>query len=437
MPEQMDGQQQSGESQDGVLRDPLSVRNTDTGGMKRMAASDGQGAHARKTIKLRPLPAKKPGVNPSDLTSASMPAAPAAPAAEPETAAIPSFHKPAEQAEAPTSTPLDEQATAAIPSFRKAAEGQAQAADAVHALDEAPTVAIASAHLRPSTGGIPSASPAPALKAQPVPLAKPAPVPASAPEEPEPAVQEQATVGMEKIELDEQTQKLSRVALPSAMPAGLPGAKQTIKLRPSTASSGASSSSPEAKPASAQTIKLTPRAATSSAPASAPSAEGAKSKQTIRLVPKKAEVNTGAPVQPKPSDPTINLQGDASSSGVAPSDPTTKFSPTQMVQAAQAEAAQEEPAAEEGAGKPKIGVKKSLTPSAVMPSAAAVQAEMEADELAAAEKPKRDEPSILFTLAAVLALLLMAFLSVMLFVQDWNQWKGGDIKLPIPGLQVK
>ena len=334
-----DGQQASGASQDGVLKDPLSVRNTDTGSMKRMAAEGAAANQARKTIKLKPLAAKKGGVAPSDLT-ASMPAAPA--------------------------------------------------------------------------------------------------------ETPTPGVEDQATIAMDRTAIDQQTQKLSKPHVPvatiasgshssvSASPAGLPGSKQTIKLRPST---GADATVMDQKPASAQTIKLTPKSATSEAPAAAGPTETvhtvAMAKQTIRLVPKKAEVRSSPPVQPKPSDPTINLQaGSEAAQPVRPSDPTSKFSPTQMM--SQAEASAEGGIEETAEVKTKIGIKHQ-GPSPTMPSAAAVQEELEAAELA--DVPKKDEPSIIFTVAAALAFLSIGFLSFVLFAQFDNHWWNGNIS--VPGLHSK
>ena len=330
MSEQLDGQQ-AGATQDGGLKDPLSVRNTDTGSMKRMAAENSSN-QARKTIKLKPLAAKKGGVAPSDLTSASM-----------------------------------------------------QAADD--------------------------------------------------------GVAEQATVAMDRSAIEEQTRKLQKPQVPvasvatgssfSSAPGGLPGSKQTIKLRPSTSGSPDAGAT-EQRPASAQTIKLTPK---SSAPdATAPSVEAtapvikevhtaSMAKNTIRLVPKKAEVNSSAPVQPKPSDPTINLQG--SPSEVKPSDPTSRLSPTQMMPQPGAEA----PAVET---KTKIGIKHYAAPQEAGDTSVGQAAVPGAEEAEASEADvaAKDEPSIIFTIAAVISLLTIGFLSFVLFAQYDNHWMNGNISVP-------
>lgn len=380
MSDQLDGQQ-AGAQQGGALKDPLSVRNTDTGSMKRMAA-EASTNQARKTIKLKPLAPKKGGVAPSDLTSPAMPAAPAA---------------------APAESPV----------------------------------------VNPSS--VTSATPIDA------------------------GVSDQATVAMDRSSIDEQTRKLQKPQIPvaavasspsysGAVPAhGLPGSKQTIKLRPSTG--GTASAAPEAtvvdqgqRPASAQTIKLTPKSA---APASAPTPSGmpaislsavpapttstaaaikdvqtvAMAKNTIRLVPKKAEVPSSAPVQPKPSDPTINLQSQPASSGIQPSAVTTKLAPTQMMP--QPTASAEVPAAEV---KTKIGIKHhvSAPPSPVAAPGEAGHQAAAADELEGGETDVavKDEPNIIFTIAAAVAFLTIGFLSFVLFAQYDNHWWKGNVGVP-------
>ncbi len=310
-------------TQQGGLTDPLSVRNTDTGSMKRLAAEQ-QGAQARKTIKLKPLSPKKE-VNPSDLTTSA-------------------------------------------PAFQ--------------------TISNTS---------------------------------------------NEATVSMERDEVDQTTQKLQKPSMQtSASPApqqssqGLPGVKQTIKLRPST--SGQSEEPQSARPASAQTIKLTPKSSAEAAPGSAEDEKTvAMAKQTIKLVPKKGEVTSTAPTMPKPSDPTINLQ----SSGLKPSDPTVKLSPTQI---SQAPAGAADETVEGGAvqeTKPRIGLKHTGgQPAAQSPSVAAASAAMEESVESAEAGDVKDEPSIIFTIAAVLAFLLIAYGALAMFGQYSNQWMGGNMDVP-------
>ena len=42
----------------------------------------------------------------------------------------------------------------------------------------------------------------------------------------------------------------------------------------------------------------------------------------------------------------------------------------------------------------------------------------------------KDEPSIIFTIAAALAFLMIAYLSLMMFAQYSNQWMGGNMNVP-------
>jgi len=318
-------------AQQGGLTDPLSARNTDTGSMKRLAAEQQQGTQARKTIKLKPLAPKKPGVNPSDLTTS----APAFPSAQPQ----------------------------------------------------------------------PNGN--------------------------------EATVSMDRGDLEEQTQKLQKpsvaVATTSSAPAApsLPGVKQTIKLRPSTGGSAEetqSQAAPSAKPASAQTIKLTPKSHSADPAAGEDEKTVAMAKQTIRLVPKKQEVTATTPSMPKPSDPTVNLQ--SSSSALKPSDPTVKLSPTQMSAAPGAGSADE--TVEGGAvqeTKPKIGLKhQSVQPPPQATAPGAPPLEDAADS--AGESSSKDEPSIIFTIAAAVAFVMIAYLSLLMFAQYNNHWMGGNMDVP-------
>jgi len=150
-------------------------------------------------------------------------------------------------------------------------------------------------------------------------------------------------------------------------------------------------------------------------------------KQTIRLVPKKQEVTSTTPTMPRPSDPTVNLQ---SSSALKPSDPTVKLSPTQM-SAAPAGGASDE-TVEGGAvqeTKPKIGLKHQTVqppPQATAPGAPPLEDAADSAD----DANVKDEPSIIFTIAAAVAFLMIAYLSVLMFAQYNNHWMGGNMDVP-------
>jgi hypothetical protein len=95
----------------------------------------------------------------------------------------------------------------------------------------------------------------------------------------------------------------------------LPGAKQTIKLRPSTAGGAAEKASPTQAdaPGAKGTIKLKP--------AESASGDDAKGRNTIKLMPKSAG-GGGAVAAAKPSDQTVDAEEIAED--VSPSSPTVK-----------------------------------------------------------------------------------------------------------------
>lgn len=236
----------------------------------------------------------------------------------------------------------------------------------------------------------------------------------------------------------------------------LPGSKQTIKLRPSMSSVApavAPTDKTDVKPASAQTIKLTPKTDAEPAPSV---------KQTIKLV---ANPSTSQVAAPKASDPTVNLQDTTNKPIITPSSPTISLHPT----GGAAPAAQARPMATiklkpatsapppsshilsptqppptgdiseadtgviEGAttgtapvaapeAPKKIGIKRSHEPTVPpVPTAPA---------FAQHKEQTKDEPSIIFTVAAVASLIVISYLSFVMFAQFSNHWNGSSISVP-------
>lgn len=233
--------------------------------------------------------------------------------------------------------------------------------------------------------------------------AAPAPAPAA-------AANSEETISMDSSDLEEPTVKVPKIQVAATTPS-LPGLKQTIKLRPSSAGAEAPASSPAADvKAGSATIKLKPSTITPAAApeAAAPAAKAADlaeektsaiGKQTIRLVPRKPESSAA----PAPSDPTIKLGG-----SVAPSEPTVKFEATQELPA--------EEAAPAAAAEPRIGIKKH-----VQTETAQDLAYPEPDYLKTEVKPK-SEPSIIFTIAASISVLVLAWSVFSLFTHYNSIW---------------
>ena len=270
------------------------------------------------------------------------------------------------------------------------------------------------------------------------------------------------TIAMESPtpeQMEEATQKLNR---PTPSSGGvLPGAKQTIKLRPTPAVL------PEVKPETARatgpnmTIKLKPKKA------NVPVAEEAKTeeeqtvaiaKQTIKLVSKKEDspnvatkpsdptiklvaqqvkpsdptvrVETGIPV--KTADPTIRL-----GSPLTPASPTIRLSPTASAPAAPALEPETMPVQKQDDGEesPMVSTKSKLTIKKPMDAPEIKEGEFApmSPEEAAAEAARgvlsddvKNEPSIIFSIAAILAFAAMSFTVYMLSTQYYGQWiKGG------------
>ncbi len=268
-----------------------------------------------------------------------------------------------------------------------------------------------------------------------------------------PLGQEEDTVSMTRSELDEDaTQTVGRPsqqseASPMSTSSSLPGAKQTIKLRPSTISGP---SAIPATPSPGATIKLKPAGANQ---ADEDEHTKAMAKQTIKLVPNKGQAATatakpaaptvrltpGASLAPKPSDPTIKL---TEPQAPQPSDPTVKLTPqTQMPKpsaptvklTAVSGGPPPTPAATaEGAPalKPTLSIKRQ--PAATDTISNIEEGQLAPDALVSGEiqAQAKDEPSIIFTLVAVITLIVLGFVMFMLAGQYSNHWMGQNITIP-------
>ncbi len=273
--------------------------------------------------------------------------------------------------------------------------------------------------------------------------------------------------GEEDVDDIVETVAMDRKSVKDAVPRPMPGAKQTIKLRPPTPTTPSGDGATAGKPASASTIKLKPK--TPGEEAAAPEAKDAepkaKAKQTIKLVPKKAATA-------KPSDPTVKVDVEEQSKQEAPKEeakapakpsaPTIKLNkpptpappkpapPTPAPPDGAAGETPEAPAAgEEAGGKLSIkeesgggGLKKKLSikkeekkEERFVEGSASPDGEQPKTVIGTGGGPKKktadkDEPSILFVLSSLVALLTLAYLVLVLGGQYANQWEGQTIPVP-------
>jgi len=274
------------------------------------------------------------------------------------------------------------------------------------------------------------------------------------------AESEDETVSMDRSELepgvtapkgndeDAATVKIEKPARSAAaVKPVLPGAKQTIKLRPSAGTvQGPSADEAAEAPKGGATIKVKP----APAPAPAPEPEAAaddgvqQTKKTIRLVPKKA-----AEAPAKPSDPTTKLDNGENEDTAAlarPAAPTVQLP--------------EEPAADdmdatipEGAAASKKTLKLRTTklkaaappaPAATAPAGGGEPGDtdtgMEPQPMVSRPMPQMasgaggaDEGHIAFAIAAIVALLMLAYFTWMTvgqFGEQYLEWQSANV----PGL---
>lgn len=195
----------------------------------------------------------------------------------------------------------------------------------------------------------------------------------------------------------------------SAPSSVIPGAKQTIKLRPSAASVPPATpavGAPESKPASAQTIKL----GGASAPANSASqtiklgsSAPNTAAKTIKLggaptTESSATVKLESPIAPTPSSPTINLDAQT---------------PT---------------------GAKRLQIRKSTSNEPALPPSVkdAPASFAEAQKLKKAKKSGKDEPGIVFLITSVAALLVISFIGLMFFAQYMNMNQQEDYNIGLP-----
>ncbi|MEI7817941.1 MAG: hypothetical protein WCI45_12210 [Desulfuromonadales bacterium] len=237
----------------------------------------------------------------------------------------------------------------------------------------------------------------------------------------------------------------------------VPGVKQTIKLRPS-------STTPAPISGSESNAAIIPQAppppAAPQAPQPPPVAGGSEAKRTIRLVPKKSDATSGSDqvlATAKPSAPTVKLE--------EPPAPVPTPVPAEPVRSA---VTVKLPSTDSGADAaapkrtlklkssraPEVSVAPSAPPPMAQPAAtipnspvaAASATDSEIPAIAAAhgiplEKGQqystagKQEPSIIFTIAACVAFFVMAYFTWMLVGQYCNNYM--DSKIAVPGLSGK
>ena len=259
--------------------------------------------------------------------------------------------------------------------------------------------------------------------------------------------------------------KKPRTIKPSeAAPTSIPGAKQTIKLRPSTASSsGTEGDGP--RPSSPMTMKLRPVnvAQDQSTPSESASGyvpePGFEDEQTVAMQKRTIKLTSTRPSAEAPqAAPTVKLTADTSVKPPSPSIPTLKLVSTGAqppIQPPPTEAPSEEgvvPSQEpvqQQASAPKRTLKLRTTHSApaVQPvttgdmsktgqQIAAPQGDA-AQELSSETQDKgADEPNIIFTIAAsvtFLALAYFAWMAIGQFGEEYLGWQTANV----PGLSGK
>jgi hypothetical protein len=216
----------------------------------------------------------------------------------------------------------------------------------------------------------------------------------------------------------------------------VPGAKQTIKLRPSagTVQTPQAEDQPEPTKAGASTIKVKPPVAEDA------TADVQQTKKTIRLVPKKAE-------PAKPSDPTTKLEDDEQTAALTKPSAVTAKLPPESPGAAEAEDVDATIPDSSGASSKKtlkLRTTKLKAPTHESSSAASGGSEdpgdtdtgMEAVTAAPRMAPMAsgaagaDEGHIAFAIAAIVALLLMAYFTWMTlgqFGEQYLEWQSANV----------
>lgn len=416
-------------SDNGGLNDPLKLRNTDTGTLKRVPAATPSIASsaARKTIKLKPLTATPDAEG--TVSTATIPMGQAPQSRTVSTATIPLSPSPKpvsmpppKPSAVPTTTqgiarpkPLSQTAQPVVPkpvptTTQGIARPKPVAVPPKPAGGVVPTTTQGIA--RPSSHSTLSAVHQSGLQtAKPAIKLRPSAAPGEAPATPSAA----SSAASQTIKLaPKPASAVPPPAETAAAPSAASASAQTLKLTPKTPSTVApvpppeeeggetktiripkkSVPSPSAAPASAQTIKLTPKTPSTVAPVPPPAEPAPAAPQAPKL-----SIPSKAPVAPQPSDPTVSLhvQGDI---------PTTKGGAVkeaedQAIKLEQEKASEEEAKAKEAA-------------------------------LKAAKKGK-DEPSLFFAICACLTLVLMLYVVYAMSAQYFNQWS--EQSIPVFGFE--
>ncbi len=321
-----------------------------------------------------------------------------------------------------------------------------------------------------------------AAESSPAPLREPASP--SAMFTPAPAPTPAHATAVPKIASEDETVKIQK---PRAFVAStaVPGVKQTIKLRPSSTtpapvSDADSSAGPSPQPPQAPqpSLAVTPSQAPVAPPA--PVLAGAsEAKRTIRLVPKKSDATSGgehSSTTSKPSAPTIKLEEpkpvpaessrsaatinlSSTSDGVEPTPAgsllkrTLKLKSTRPPEATTVTPRPIPPQASASSAAAPMPVQAAPMPVPPPAVAAATDSEIAASSAGEEreipsvketkvkkEKPvpsayEKQEPSIIFTIAACIALFVMAYFTWMLVGQYCNNYT--DTKISVPGLSGK
>ncbi len=258
----------------------------------------------------------------------------------------------------------------------------------------------------------------------------------------------QATAVPKFASTEDETVKIQKPRSVNAS-APVPGVKQTIKLRPSSTTPAPISDSES----NAAIIPQAPPPAAPQAP-QPPVAGGSEAKRTIRLVPKKSDATSGADnVSPtaKPSAPTVKLE-EPPTPTPAPAEPVRSAVTVKLPSA--------DSGADAAAPKRTLKLKSSRAPEAsaapsapppmappvaTMPNSPATAASATDSEMPAIavhgisqenaqqySTSGKQEPSIIFTIAACVAFFVMAYFTWMLVGQYCSNYT--DSKISVPGL---
>jgi hypothetical protein len=407
-------------AEDAGITDPLSARDTDTGSIQKVLDD----TQTRKTIKLRPLSSKPVG-GPLTKDVGAKPAA-GEPALKP--VEVKPTLKPAAGAQAPTLKPAGAQAPTLKP---------------VGA--QAPT-------LKPAGAQAPAPAKPEAVKVSDNQKTMINPIQqAMASEEHQDAVSQG--------EVDDDTVKLKRPQKLAAEPEAsetasplptvakaksVPGAKQTIKLRPSTGGAAAGEAPKPEAAASKQTIKLTPVGAPKLASKAAPS----PSAPTIDLKsPSKPAVTAPSPG----GAPKLNLPGmkpaEAKPVEAAPEEKKEEapkklgLSIPKKEAPAPAEKPEGEAEAEAAPAKGGLALKKSAPPEGAPKGPPSAQKGQERFEGKGKKQKAPSAASPFYTLLALATLILVgasAFVTAAQFMNLWEPtWIGKKIDIPYLSQLVK